>query len=363
MIRILQIIGSLNMGGAENFIVNLYRCINKEEMQFDFLLYDKPHGKNLYDEVERLGAKIYYVPSKREGIVRNYCTIKKIIEQNKYEIVWKHTGNCFSGLDIIAARFGKAQRRILHSHSSNGQGIQKILHYICRPLVDKFVTDCFACGSEAGKWMFRNKKYIIIPNGIDTERYRFRQEIRSEYRNNLRINDKMVIGHVGRFVSEKNHAFIIDVFKEVCNRNKEAVLMLIGAGELQEKVHDQVKRLELSEKVLFLNTRDDVPELMQAMDVLFMPSLFEGLPVTLIEAQAAGLPCVVSENITREVDLTGNIKFYSLDGPVEVWADAVEHAAGGERYGAYNLVKEAGYDVRDIALKMQQFLTEGILLQ
>lgn len=356
MVRVLQIIGSLNMGGAENFIVNLYRNIDRSVIQFDFLLYDKPKKSGLYDEVVNLGAKIYYVSPKKEGIIKNYKEVKNIVRQNNYKIVWRHTSNCFAGIDIVATRAGGATRRILHSHSTGGNSLEKKLNYVCRPIVNMFVTERLACGNRAGKWLFGKRKFRVIANGINISKYKFMEETRRVKREELGIANKFVMGHVGRFGPEKNHNFIIDVFKEICSRNDGAVLCLIGEGALQERIYEKVRDFGLDKKVLFLNTRIDVPELMQAIDVFVMPSLFEGLPVSLIEAQATGLPCVVSDVITREVDVTGEIRFVSLDKSAKDWADIIGATSYVERTDAWKAVKAAGYDACDIALDIQEML-------
>lgn len=356
MIQVLQIVGSLNMGGIENFVVNLYRNIDRTVLQFDFLIYDKPNGKNFYEEVEKLGAKIYYVPSKKDGFKKNFEAIKTVVKQNGYQIVWKHTDNCFAGLDVLAAKAGGAERLILHSHSTNCSGLQKVLHYVCRPIVNGVATDRFACGEEAGQWLFGRKKFVPIANGINVMRYRFCSETRVAYRQNLKVEDKLVVGNIGRFGPEKNHTFMIDIFKEICSRKDNAVLLLIGEGEQQGSIREKVAKLGLDDKVLFLNTRMDVPEIMQAMDVFCMPSLYEGLPVVLIEAQAAGLPCVVSDVITREVDVTGNLRFIGLNESVQTWGDVIEHIPDIDRAKMAERVKKAGYDARDIALEIQQIL-------
>lgn len=356
MFRVLQIVGSLNMGGAENFVINLYRNIDKDIIQFDFLLYDRPQGKNFYEEVEKSGARIYYVPPKKDGFRKNYEAVKTVVKKHGYQIVWRHTDNCFAGVDIIAARAGGAERLILHSHSTRCNGVEGMLHYIWRPIINCFATERLACGEEAGKWLFGKKSFKVIANGIDVRRCCFRQNTRVEYRQILKLEDKFVIGNVGRFGAEKNHIFLLDIFEEMCVRKKNAVLLLIGDGELQDHVRDKVTKLGIVDKVFFLNTRTDVPEIMQAMDVFCMPSLYEGLPVALIEAQAVGLPCVVSDVITREVDITGNLRFVSLNESVQTWGDVIEHIPDIDRAKMAERVKKAGYAIRDVASEVQRML-------
>lgn len=244
----------------------------------------------------------------------------------------------------------------MHSHSTGCNGLQRVLHYVCRPIINSVATDRFACGVEAGKWLYGRKDFITIANGIDVEKFCFSPITRVRYRQKLKIGDKFIIGNIGRFAPEKNHALMMEIFREICNRRDDAVLIMVGDGELQNSIREKVTELNLDDKVLFLNTREDVAEIMQAMDLLCMPSLFEGLPVTLIEAQAAGLPCVVSDVITREVDVTGNLRFVNLKESVQVWGDMIEHVPNVGRVEKAEEVKKAGYDVRDVAKEIKRML-------
>ena len=356
MIRILQIIGSLNMGGAENLIVNLYKNIDRRVIQFDFLLYDKPQGKNYYDEVIKLGAQIYYVPSKKDGLIRNYKAIKEIVKLHRYSIVWKNTDNCFAGMDIIAAKHGRAQRCILHSHNTWGLRLQRELHYLTRPLVNVFTNSRWACGEAAGKWMFGNRKFIVVNNGIDLNYFCYREEIRNEYRETLGLQDKIVVGNIGRFEPQKNHSFMIDVFSEFCKKEEQAVLVLIGEGGLQEEIKGQARKRGIEDKVLFLNTRTDTAELLQMMDIFIMPSKFEGFGIALLEAQATGLPCIASDQVPDKVNVTGQVEYLSLEDAKQ-WADTLRAMKNrGSIDNATAMIREAGYSIQDIAKDIEAMI-------
>lgn len=358
MIRVLHIIGSLERTGAETFLVSLYRNINREKIQFDFAIYNIPSENSYYHEVVSLGARVYQVPHKADGILKSLKRIEEIVRDNNYKIVWRHASNCFRGLDVVAAKCGGAERLILHSHNTSTKGKVKVLHCIMRPFIGMFITDRFACGEAAGKWMFSKKNYIVVHNGIDVEKFGFNSEIRKKYRERYDIGDELVIGHIGRFDQVKNHDFLIKLFAELESRKDKVFLVLVGKGVREQKIKREVAERKLDDKVLFLGSRDDVEKIMQMMDVLVMPSLYEGIPVTLIEAQAAGLHCVVSDNISDEVNITGNVKFISLEALTEIWMDNLYALSDENRISGTKLVRRAGYDIKDIADWVEKYITK-----
>ena len=202
--------------------------------------------------------------------------------------------------------------------------------------------------SHVGRWMFKNHSFVIMRNAINTEKFVYDPEIAKRQKESLGIEDKFVLGHVGRFNFQKNHEFLIEIFNEVCKENANTVLLLVGTGELEENIHKKVRNLGLHEKVKFLGVREDIPELMQAMDVFVFPSLFEGLPVTLVEAQAAGLPCVVSDTITKEIDITNNVKFLDINGKTYEWAKDIIKKKERKKE-AYHMLEKAGFDIKNNA--------------
>ncbi len=350
MIRILHIIGSLERAGAETFLMNLYRNVDRVRIQFDFAIYSEPTSNSYYEEVLSLGAKVYKIACKAEGLAKNLKEIKDIVKDNQYTFVWRHVDNCFAGIDLLAAKCAGAKRLILHAHSSNVNGKIRILHFLSKPCVNMFVTDRFACGKAAGRWLFGSRKFKILKNGIDTEHFGFNETIRREYREKYGIQDEFVIGHVGRFCEVKNHIFLINLFCEL-NKNwdKKTLLVLVGTGEKESEIKDQVSQYGLDDKALFLGSRSDIAELMQMMDVFIMPSFYEGFPVTLLEAQTSGLPCVVSDVISREVDITGNVEFLSLNAGMEIWKDTTRRLSENKREDKAGMIEKAGYDVRNVA--------------
>lgn len=323
-IRVLHVVTHMNRGGLETMIMNYYRHIDKTRIQFDFLTH-RDGKKDYDDEILKLGGKIYHLPPLNPFDYKGY--LKKLDEffqeHREYKIVHSHL-DCMSTYPLRAAKKYGVPVRIAHSHNtSQERNLKYLVKLYSRSLIPRYATDLFACGEEAGKWMFKNHSFVVMRNAIDAEKFAYNSETARKKREELGIEDKFVLGHVGRFNLQKNHEFLIDIFNEVCKQNENAVLLLIGTGELKEEIHEKVRNLGLDEKVMFLGVREDIPELMQAMDVFVFPSLFEGLPVTLVEAQAAGLSCVVSGTITQEIDITENISFIALEKSAKEWADKI----------------------------------------
>lgn len=361
MVRVLQIIGSLNMGGAENFLMNLYRNIDRDKVQFDFAVYDQPREGGFYDEVKKMGGKIYYIPNKSSGILKNVNAVKQIVQERGYKTVWRHTDSWIGGLDLAAAKWGGAERLILHSHNTRTKGIQLILHYILKPFLMPLITGRFACGMMAGRWMYGRKDFRIICNGIDIQKYRYDEKVRSEYRSSFGItNDQLVIGHIGRFVREKNHTFLLEILSHMLQSNRNVVLMLVGEGELKETIEQYASEKGIADYVRFLGIRNDVEKLMQMFDVFVLPSLFEGVPVTLVEAQTADLPCAISDNISAEVQLLDTIRLLNLSEPLEEWEKSIMALSKHKRTDVTAVIAEQGYDIKQTAETIQRFLEEKL---
>lgn len=316
-IRILHVFGRLNRGGAEMMIMTLYRNIDRTKVQFDFIVHANEKCA-FEDEVRFLGGNIYKVP-RYNG--KNHFQYKKAWNeffQNhpEYKIIHGHIRSTASIYLKIAKKLGLIT--IAHSHNTSSGGgfsavVKNILQYPIRSIADYL----FACSRAAGEWLYgkracKGDNFFILNNAIDTEKFIFNEETRLKKRKELQIEDKFVIGHVGRFHPQKNHYFLIDIFKEIYNINKNSVLLLIGDGDLKKSIQEKVEDLGLSNNVVFTGVRPNVPELLQAMDVFLFPSLYEGLPVALIEAQAAGLPCIVSDKITTDTKITDLISFVPL---------------------------------------------------
>ena len=259
--------------------------------------------------------------------------------------------------------------RISHSHNRPlGVNLKLIVRYYFRFMLKYYNTHMFACGVEAGDWLYGKKnrgKVIVMKNAIDALQYRYNAQVQNAMRKELGIEGKKVIGHVGRFFSQKNHTFLIDIFKAVHDKDPDTVLLLVGGGEADDSLKNQikakVKELGLEDVVLFLGVREDVDRVVQAFDLFLLPSLFEGLPVTMVEAQAAGLPCVISDKVPIQCDITGNVQVMALDDAPEKWADKIcDILENFEKQDTYEKIVEAGFDIKENAKWLKEFYVEAL---
>ena len=360
MIRVLHILDSMGMGGIQSFILNLYRSIDRSEMQFDFLLHREFHNEN-EAEIRKLGGKIYFVPTRREGVNKNKKALKAFfLEHQEYSAVHIHISSLTYIEPLKAATHAKIPVRIVHSHSSQApknNRLHRILHEMNKHRIHKYATHFCACSDKAAEWFYGGTKLlersIFIPNGIQCDAYIFDSDVRAKYIKEFCLEDKLVIGHVGRFHYPKNHEFLIEIFKSYTKARDNVVLMLVGDGENKVKIEQMVEVYGLSEKVIFLGNRNDVKNLLQMFDIFLLPSRYEGFPVTLVEAQAASLPAVVSDSVTHSVDITGRIRFCSLNDAPEIWASRIDDLICDNRNLEDNLkVRKAGYDMSDIVNKL-----------
>jgi len=361
-IRILQYVGSLNIGGSQTMIMELYRNIDKKKIQFDFII-DK--DENYFQkEIESLGGRVYVLPS-YTGI--NHFLYKKAWNEffknhTEYKIIHSHVRSTASIVLKIAKKNGLVT--ISHSHStSNGKGIssfvKKIYQYKIRYIADYFI----GCSKDSCIWLFGKKvtksnKCFVLNNSIYTDKFLYNSVVREKVRKEFNLENKFIIGTVGRFVASKNHIFLLNVFDELQKKQENAFLLLIGdESELKNELIENVKKLKLNDKVLFLSNRSDVYELLQAMDVFLMPSLYEGLPVTLIEAQASGLPIIMSDTITDEAIITNLVTKLSLQENIQVWISKIKEFESFKRYNTKKEIQKSGYDIS----KNVNWLTEFYL--
>lgn len=355
VIRVLHIINGMGSGGAEMVIMNWYRHIDREKVQFDFLLRTK---NNIYtNEIKELGGRIYYMPSFPKNALQNYVETNKFLRSHlEYSIIHVH-GNAL--IYMIALEIGKKTNipcRIMHSHNTKAASkIYAIIHYINKLRIKNLATDYLACSEAAGKWMFGSIEFSTIKNAIEINKFKFNKKIRNSYREKLNIVNKLVIGNVARFLPSKNHKFLLEVFYEIQKKNENSVLLLIGEGETQPEIRKKVNELKINNKVIFLGRRSDVNCLMQAMDVFIFPSFFEGLGITLIEAQSSGLPCIASDVIPKESKVTNDIKYISLKSSAKYWADKALQFVQKERRDNSMEIQKTGYDIESVTLTMQKF--------
>ncbi len=364
-VRVLNLFTIMNRGGAETMVMNYYRTIDRTKVQYDFMVHRQEKGA-YDDEIEALGGRIFRMPAIRPWTEKSYREAVREFYQNhnEYKIIHSHMSE-LGYYDFIEAKKAGVPVRICHAHNRPyGFDWKSPVRWYYKKQMLPYITHMFMCGEASGEWLYGKKnrnKFIQLNNAIDAKKYVFDQEVRKRIRRELNIQDKQkVIGHVGRFNIQKNHDFIIEIFREIHNKDKNAVLLLIGNDMQDEgrKIHEKVKKYHLEKSVLFLGVQKNIDELLQAMDVFLFPSLFEGLSVASIEAQAAGLPVIISDKVPIECKKTDLVRVVSLKESVKLWSKVVLEEAERERKDTYIQIKEAGFDIKNNAKKMQKFYLE-----
>lgn len=351
-IRILHVIHGMDCGGAENMIMNLYRKIDKNMVQFDFLVHTK---KKCFfdDEIKRLGGRIFHVPYYN---VKNHFTYKKVLElffkkHPEIKIVHGHLGSCAHVYLDVAKSFGCFT--IAHSHNtlSTEKNIKNYLYRIFTLRTRKIADYFMACGKQAGIDRFgeeivASNRFCVLNNAIDSQLYIYNPDKRDKMRSELNLSDSFVIGHIGRFNYQKNHEFLIDIFKEIVNKESKAKLLLIGDGDLRQKIESKIENYGISNEVIMTGVRKDVPDLLQAMDCFVFPSHYEGLGIVAVEAQAAGLPTICSDVVPDEAAVTDLFEKVSLDRSAKKWAETIlKHRCESNRIDTHQSIHDAKYDI------------------
>lgn len=346
-------------GGMESYIMSLYRNIDRERVQFDFMLFtERPFAYE--QEVKEMGGEIYYIPTRKKSILSHYKLLREIYKKNNYKAVYWQKNR--KPTEVAVLSFAKQEGvplRIVHSHNSSilqTSFSYKILVRLVRNKVIKEATHLFACSTDAGKWMFGDHKVSVIKNGVDLNKFHYQLSVREQVRSTFHLQDKTVFITVGRMELAKNPLFLIDIFKEIHQMDNNTIFFHVGDGKMIDEMKEKVKTNNLEGKYIFLGTRDDIPNLLNGADAFLLPSVHEGFPIVLVEAQATGLPCYVSDEVTKECNVTGNMISLSLKEGAAFWASEI--LASLKSYNrkdeSVNL-RERGYDVIDIAEKMQEF--------
>ena len=360
-VKVLEINGyAMLYRGAEILLLNIYREMDKDEIQMDFLTPHNCRNDQMRKEIESRGGKIYELNAIDKPLLNKlvFFSLIRFIKTHQYDIVHIHTGSIvYMALACLAAKTAGAKAIIVHSHNSADVSTGKTgLGWkvkICRPIIQKCSDYKWACSDKAAEYMFGvNQDAYIMNNGIYLDDFVYSEESRIKVRNELRIKEnEVVIGHVAQFTKVKNHKFLIDIFEQLSNRCDKVRLLLVGCGELSEYIQKYAADRGLEDKVIFYGISKNVPELLSAMDVFVLPSYFEGLPVVGIEAQCSGLPCFISSNVTKQLDLTGNIKFLPIDEGVMPWcASIMEKVVDIQRdVNAPEKLKKKMFDICDVA--------------
>lgn len=332
-----------NPGGIESYLLNLVQKV--EYGTFDFVT-DFPqiaYSTNL----KELGCDIYYIPAKRTHPIEHLKALSKILKSHpEYKCIYFNILDAGAVFTMLPVYFSK-RINIVHSH--NGAANKMWLHKLCQPLLNKISQHKVACSYLASDYMF-GKKYrknvLIVPNAIDIEKFRFKENQRIITREELQLEDRFVLCHIGRMSYQKNPFGLLDIFAAVLQKNPSAILLYIGVGELEKTIVEYAEKRKIEKSIRFLGVRKDIPALLSASDVFLLPSFYEGLPIVGVEAQASGIPCVLSDAVTKEVDITKNIVFCSLNSPPEKWAEVILQTKGRPRSDFTEEIKAAGYDMK-----------------
>lgn len=365
-IRVLHVTTVLKAAGIESFIMNVYRHIDREKVQFDFMVMRDE--EEFYDqEIKALGGVKHTIQAHAKNIfvkvIKESRALYQFLKKHPYDIVQVHYTTPLRAFYLLAAKKAGVKVRIYHSHSAevSGKHLTKRIVYQClRNKIKKWATDYFACSKVAAEWMFPKSLLDsgaakVIYNGINIERFRYNEASRAEIRRAYGLDNRFVMIHTGRFLEQKNHAFILKVFEEVKKQCADAKLLLLGTGDLFEEIKKKAEDARLTEDVIFMGVRSDVERYLSAADCYIMPSLYEGLPVAAVEAECAGLPCVFSTNITQEAALTDRVTFLDLDQPIGDWSEAVLKCRHMPKTDCSSDIRAHGYDIQSVADELQRF--------
>lgn len=345
-------LNSMGMGGIENFIMSLYRSINREEYQFDFILQSKDEGF-FEKEIKELGGKIYKIPRIESQPFKHISELRKILKSNEYIAFHRHTDNSVNFMDLAVAQSVNIKNVVVHSHTTSHS--KELLNKMFRPLLYSLADEHLACSKAAGEWLFGKKEFKVINNGMQLDKYEYSEEKRKSCRERFGFAPTdIVIGHVGRFNDVKNQKFLIEVFEKISKLNEQYKLVFCGDGELRGELSLYCKENGLDGKVVFLGVRKDINEILQAMDLFAFPSKYEGLGIALIEAQLTALPCLVSNNIPNEALYNNNILRLGIDeGDKEEWCKQIIAFPITTAYRNFKNEKlYSDYDIKNIAIKM-----------
>lgn len=364
MLNVLHIAPGIDGGGVGGVIYNYLSHMDLKDMHVEVVVRDYGHRQFLHDRFDELGISVHYIVQRKKNLKKHFEEISKIIRDGKFDIVHCHDQNWSIIYLKIAEKMG-VPVRIAHSHLTvqTSDRIKIAISNLFTASLKKTATGYFACGKAAGVYMWgseiaNSSKLYVMRNAVDAQRFQFSDSIRDEYRKKFGFGDKTVIGHIGRFNEQKNHLFLINIFKAYLNIDSTAVLILIGIGELEQQIRELVIKNEMQNNVIFLGQRENVRELYNAFDVFVLPSLYEGLPVVGVEAQANGLPCVFSDTISNEVVILPNTKVLKLSDSAQMWAHVIRNLANrkqNDRRDAIDLINAAGYNIEVEAEKLRKY--------
>lgn len=338
--------------GITSVILQYLQSMNLEDMDV-YVLGTIDVKPNIRSQIENLGCKIVEFPNRREKTISYFFSLVKYIKKNNIDVIHVHGNSATLAIEMIAGWIGGCKKRIAHSHNTKCNQIKA--DKILRPLFNYSYTDGLACSEDAGRWLFGNRKFEILTNGRNLEEYIFNKEKRQVIRDSYGIEDEIVIGHVGGFFEQKNHKFLVEVYKQIKNLEPNSKFFMIGEGVLKSEIEELCKDLD----VIFTGAIDNVPDYLNAMDGMLLPSFFEGLPLVSIEWQINGLPCVLSDSITKDCKLTECITFLSLDEAAYKWADMIINKIKNNQRElcanlSYKTIEKSTFNIRNSSKKLER---------
>ena len=361
-IRVLVIVNAVfGYDGISNVATNYYRYQDKSRIAMDLLTIN-PVNEKLAQEFQRNGNRLYTLEGRNRNPLRYLIRLRSIIKENSYNIVHVHGNSATMSIELFAAKLANCPVRIAHSHNTRCD--HPILNAMLMPLFSRCYTHCCACSPEAGRFLFGNRSCHIVNNGVCFQKYCFNPEIRNRLRKKYGVEDQFVLGHIGRFAPQKNHSFLLHVFASVLRKTPNSVLLLVGEGELLPEIRKQACEMGIEKRVIFYGTTDKINEVVQMMDSFVFPSINEGLGIVAIEAQAAGVPCVVSTEVPVKVKVLDEVVFLPLEAGYDHWADAIllSRVSEQQRIASATVVQqkmiEAHFDISDNCREMAEYYSE-----
>lgn len=357
-IKIAMITNHLGLMGISSVIINYSKALEPQKFEIT-IIAGSPIADQYRRECKSCGIFLVELPSRHQKPINHYLQLGKVLKKNKYDIVHVHGNSSIMSLELTLARIAGVKVRIAHSHNSTCPNMR--LHKILYPYFKRTYTQALACGSLAGEWLFGKNQFSVLPNGFETEKFVFSEIDRKKVRSNLKIEGAFVIGHVGRFNEQKNHEYLLEIFKEVVSIRRNSFLILVGAGPDYKKIKDKINSHPYKDRIILYGESNDVAALYSAMDIFVLPSKYEGLPVVLLEAQISGLPCVVSDRVTHEINF-GNIYWNSIEDKPSEWANRilnikVEKTEKRIEISNFNKINATEYDINFSVEKLSRLYT------
>lgn len=357
--KVIMVANKLDVTGISTVIMNY--CSNLDLSKFDVEIAAGYPISEIHKNVcQCLEIKLHELPNRKQNSKRYYKELNQILRSGNYDILHVHGNSATMAVELFLAWIHGVKVRIPHSHNTTCTSMK--LHKILRPMFDCLYTQAFACGQKAGEWLYGSKLFYIIPNGFNTEKYKFSQQARDKIRGQLKLENFFVIGHIGRFNEQKNQPFLIDVFEEYAKTHSNAVLLLVGIGPDYEKTKRLAEQSLYKDRIIFYGETDASQELYSAMDVFVLPSRYEGMPVVLVEAECSGLYCIISDKVTNEMNIDNHIVSLSLDEPVKKWCEIIEKVPmmDRERFFDENCTAISQYNITTNAKRLEKLYADFV---